>query len=366
MNSSCENLRPTRNIRPFPKFSRPVLAGYFSLDRHRQYQDSLVNLKYLNIPKRVNFNLNAGDDTYVEKPSSADDEQISHLLTFIMRNKSFVMSKQNRPDFVCFRGLLRLLMSTPYEDRESWIVLATRYKGTIYLCAEETQMKKSEKLRRTERDSKFMRYGFKFESYILSDHPAAPPPGSSKPVIEPEEFCAMFSSEVDGKRILYGAEMDGVIAKEPCTTLDDLRNLPMVEVKVKRRETNDRQLTNFYKFKARNWWLQSFLVGIDAIHVGVRNDDGIVVDVKRVPIKELSDEAKRNDYWHGTVAMNFLNDFLKKITRDMRQIDNPHVVFRYQRDPSRSDFVTHNHFEGHRHSFITQEFVTSMESPTLT
>lgn len=353
-------LRPSRSIRPFPRFTQPVMEGFFSIDCERNYQESLCNLKYLKIPLKYEFNLNLGDDKYVDKPPSADNEQITHLLTFIMKHRDRIMLQHGAPDFVCFRGLLRLLMSTPYEEREPWIVLATKFKNTIYLCAEKTQSKKSEILRRTDRDTKFMRYGFKFESYVLSDHPSKPAPGNTQPVVEPEEFCAMFSSTIDGKKILYGAEMDGVISKVPLTTFEDFKNVPMVEVKVKRRETNERQLANFYKFKARNWWLQSFLVGIDAIHVGVRNDDGIVDEVKRVTTKELSDEAKKNNFWHGTVAMNFLNDFLKMISRNMRSIDNPTIVHRYQWDSSRSDFVTMHQFEGHPHAFLNSEFVKKM------
>lgn len=355
------DLRPTRNNRPFPSFSRPFLQGFFSVDRDRQYQSTLSNLKYLNVPERVNFNLNLGDATYVEKPASAADEKLTHLLTFLLKHTKIITTKQIAPDFVCFRGLLRMLMSTPYEKRQPWIVLATKFRGTIYLCAEETQQQKNEKLRCSERDKKFTRYGFKFESFVLSDHPSMLPPGSTRPVIEPEEFCGMFSSEIDGKKILYGAEMDGVITSQPCESLEELRKLPMVEVKVKRRETNERQMVNFYKFKSCKWWLQSFLVGIDSIHVGMRNDDGIVDEVKRIPIRELSEEAKRKNYWHGTVAMNFLNDFLKEIATDMRQIDNPRLVYRYQWDSSRSDCVTREHLEGSRHTFLTPQFIKEVE-----
>lgn len=157
-NMQTNELRPSLNIRPFPKFNLPVIEGYFSIDRDRKYLDSLCNLKYLKVPHSINFNLNEGDKTYVDKLPSADEEQISHLLTFIIQHKTFVLSKHISPDFVCFRGLLRLLMSTPYEEREAWIVLATKFNGVIYLCAEETQQKKIEKLRRTDRDRKFIRY----------------------------------------------------------------------------------------------------------------------------------------------------------------------------------------------------------------
>jgi RAT1-interacting protein len=352
------DLRPSKNLRPFPKFTKPTLVGAFSLDKDRNYIDSLANLKYLQIPSNINFDLNKGDRDYVDKPASADNEKISHLLTFILHHKE-IMTRQSAPDFVAFRGLLRLLMSTPYEHREPWIVLATKYKNTIYLCAEETQLKKAEKARRTDRDIKFMRYGFKFESHILSDDPAKPAPGSSKPVIEGEEFCAMYTSEVEGKKILYGAEMDGVVSNKVCSSLEELKRLEMVEVK--RRETNDRQLMNFYRFKSRNWWLQSFLVGINSIFVGIRNDEGIVEEVQKMPIKELSDEAKFNDYWHGTVAMNFLNDFLKKVSSVMKGIDDPEIVFRFQYDTNQSDFVTHHQVDIRKFSFLTREYIETMD-----
>lgn len=256
-----------------------------------------------------------------------------------------------------------MIMSTPYEPREPWNILATRYKGTIFLCNEETQRKKAERMNRTEKDKKFLRYGFKFERYLYSDHPAKDPPGNSEPVIESEEFCIMFRTEIDGKRILYGAEIDGVLSDgTEVSSIEHLRKSTLTEVKVKRREQNANQLRNFYRFKARNWWLQSFLVGIDNIHYGVRNDDGIVEEVKSVSMKELSDEAKKNNYWHGTVAMNFLNDFLKKLSKDMKNIDNPNVVYTYKYDTESSDFITFNKLEGHRFRFLDDDFVTFMET----
>lgn len=315
------------------------------------------NLKYLAIPSKVNFNLNLGDDKYVPKPDSCSNEKIKHLLTFI-KNQQQTLSF----DFVCFRGLLRLLMSTPYDQRESWIVLATKFKGCIFLCAEETPQKQAQKQRETERDKKFMRYGFKFESYILSDHPSKSAPGNTQPVLEAEEFCVMFSSSIDGKKILYGAETDGVIKNQPVTNLEELKRCRLVEVKVKRREINERQVTNFYKFKSRNWWLQSFLVGIDNIHVGMRDDDGYVDEVTSISTKELSDEAKKNNYWHGTVCVNFLNDFLNKVSNDLKNIDNPQLVLRYQWNQSKSDYVSSDKLQGSYEGFLPQDFVSFMRN----
>lgn len=356
MNSA--ELRPSHQIRPFPNFTRPSLEGYFSVDEHREFNNSMKNLKYLKIPANVKFDLNKGDDVYCEKLPSADEEKLDHVLKFIMQNKSAVKIK---PDFVCFRGLLTVIMNTPYEEQEHWVILATKFKNTIFLCKQRTEEEKAMKRRLTERDKKFMRYGFKFEGFIFSDNPSSPAPGSSKPVNESEEFSAVFKTTIEGKKILYAAETDGVISNNPIQSLEELKRIPMVEVKVKRRENNDRQLINFYKHKARKWWLQSFLVGIDSIHVGLRSDDGIVDEVQRIPLKQFSDEAKRNDYWHGTVSMNFLNDFLNAVSRDMRHVDNPDIVFRYQWDPQIAGFITCDKFEGTRYTFLSTEFIRFMD-----
>lgn len=353
--------RQISQIRNFPRFTCPLLEGAFSVDANRNYQHGFQNLKYLKIPQNVRFDLNQGDEKYVPKPPSADDEKLDHILNYIMDHKDQA-TKNNRvlADFICFRGLLRMLMCTPYEEREPWIVLATKFRNTIYLCAEETPLKKAEKARRTERDYHFIRYGFKFESYILSNDPSKNAPGNTEPVIESEEFCGMFSTEIDGKKILYGAEMDGVDVPKSCKSVHDLRKAKFVEVKVKRRETNDRQVTNFYRFKGRNFWCQSFLVNVNHIHVGLRNDDGIVDEVIEIPLKELSDAAKHNNFWHGTTCVNFLNDFLKMIVKDMKLIDDPKTVFRYQYDSRQSSAVTMRKIYGH-HSFLTPEFIAFIE-----
>jgi RAT1-interacting protein len=322
----------------------------------------MQNLSYLKVPRHVNFNLNLGDDKYFEKP--AEEEKIRHLLTFIMRNcDKVVRNERVNADFVCFRGLLRQIMVAPYEWREPWIVLACKHKGTIYLCAEETQEKKNKKMAETARDKKFQRYGHKFEKYLFSKSPQSEPPGSEGAVIESEEFCVMFSTRLGKNTILYGAEIDGVQSNAEITTLEQLRAVPLVEAKVKRRESNERQMQNFYRFKARNFWCQSFLVGIDRVAVGLRDDDGFVDEVTSMSLKDLSNEAKINDFWHATVCVNFLNDFLEKVRLDMSNVGDsrePSVVFKYEWNSNTANFVTCRHLSDKKFEFVTQDFVAFM------
>lgn len=343
--------------RPFTKFTRPQIVGAFSVDQNREYKSGMENLKYLKIPKQINFNLNLGDETYFEKPASTGDENLNHITAFIMRNKESVINDGKlQAKFVCFRGLLRLIMCTPYENRDTWLINAIKYRETIYLCAEDTIEKKNQKMNETFNDKKFARYGFKFEKFILKSPASGDATKSNDSCHEAEEFCIMFQSHLNNNLILYGAEIDGVDSNDikDVTNLADLQKCSLIEVKVKRRESNDRQLQNFYRFKSRNWWCQSFLVGIREIITGLRDDNGIVDEITSVELTELVRISKARGYWHANVCMNFLNDFLEKISTDMLNLDDPYIMFQYSFKPN-YDFI--NYRQINSQTFLNREYI---------
>lgn len=173
--------RDTEEPRSFPSISQPKIVGSFSLNSVRQYLPDKRNCKYVYKSYRNHspFDLNAGIEQVIRKPESCVDEKITHLLEFIVRNKQQLKSQNSRTndsggcdgtgaDFVCFRGLLRLLMCTPYEFRDGWIILAAKYKETIYLCAEETTKQKSDRENVSEQMKRIFSYGFKFEQFIMT------------------------------------------------------------------------------------------------------------------------------------------------------------------------------------------------------
>lgn len=43
------------------------------------------------------------------------------------------------------------------------------------------------------------------------------PPDTGQAVNENEEFCVVFSTKLNNKKILYGAEIDGVISNRQLT-----------------------------------------------------------------------------------------------------------------------------------------------------
>lgn len=374
MNTSLSpDFRNYSSSTPFPTFTKPKIVGYFSVDERRNYHDTLDNLKYLyrdafsTKDGSVDFDLNREYKNYVPKPASAQNERIDHLLEFIRKNYDSIKDIEGKrfisSEFICFRGLLRLMMCTPYEARESWIILATRYKGNIYLCAEETDEKFNHRKQMSEKDKLFCSYGFKFEQYLLTDHPNERPKPEF-PVKEAEEFCLMYRVSLDTHGILFGAEMDGVDTKTEVHSLKDLQNKKLVELKVKREEQKYYQKQNFVKYKQIKWWCQSFLVGIQDVLVGLRDDKGIVYRIEEQRVSEMPGYAKQfRDHWTPAICMQFLNDFLSKVKNVLKDVDSETDVYRFEYDPKSMCDVRFDAFHGpNRYSFLPQSYVSFVEN----
>lgn len=177
--------RASREPKHFPSFSVPKIIGSFNLDENRTYSPGTKNCKYLRkagLEYPVHLDLNKGYENVIHKSAQCENEKLDHILRFITENMDKLEDhdehvegkrrtdhkKKINVDFVCFRGLLRLLMCTPYENRDPWIILATKFKGTIYLCAHETEQKQTERLNTSDTSQRILSYGFKFEQYMLT------------------------------------------------------------------------------------------------------------------------------------------------------------------------------------------------------
>uniref|UniRef100_A0A8W7Q483 Decapping nuclease n=1 Tax=Anopheles coluzzii TaxID=1518534 RepID=A0A8W7Q483_ANOCL len=365
--------QPARQSCAFPTVTKPTLIGFFSLNQERQYDASAAQLKYLTLPRgtsltELRLDLNEGFETHHPKPDSAQEERIDMLLTFIRRSsdpRQLWIPQENgqlrlKHNFVCFRGLLRLLACTPYEWKTPWIVQAIRYRGTIYLCEKATPEKEQSVRNETEQQKRFCYYGFKFEQHILTEEPAVEP-DTSAPVRLGEEFCAMFDTTLAGHRLLYGAEMDGIVTDRPLdrerVSVDELRRCEFVEVKVKRRETAQRQVDNFYRFKTKNWWCQSFLVNVQRLVVGLRDDAGIVREITNVRLNDLCRQSAR--YWSPAVCMDFCADLLSEMVRVLGRTDSSRKVYQFEYDARQCRRVRYRVLEGE--SFLPDWYTKYVE-----
>lgn len=177
-----KNILEPRN---FPSFTVPKIIGSFSLDENRIFIPDTRNCKYLrknNLEYPLHFDLNKGYENAIHKSNQCDNEKLDHILRFIVENmpklehsngfsehtNQNVQKKKLNVDFVSYRGLLRAIMCTPYENRDPWIILASKFMGTIYLCALETEHKNFGRLNATDSTKRVLSYGFKFEQYMLT------------------------------------------------------------------------------------------------------------------------------------------------------------------------------------------------------
>ena len=144
------------------------------------------------------------------------------------------------------RGLLTVILCTPYEKRDDWIIEAVKWNGTIYLLQLMTDKRLLEKRNETSRQKQMSSWGYKFEQLVTSPDPAVLP-DTNQPVDENEEFCCLFRTKVNGLSLVYGAEMDAyqsqqIIQDSSDVTLDAGK---FVELKTSRIVEHDRQERNF-------------------------------------------------------------------------------------------------------------------------
>nr|CAD7264957.1 unnamed protein product [Timema shepardi] len=117
-------------------------------------------------------------------------------------------------------------------------------------------------------------------------------PKTDDPINEKEEFCVMFQSKMSDHNLLYGAEMDCVDSETEVLTEQDLANAHFIELKTNRMIEDRRQDMNFRRFKLRKIWCQSFLVGIDTVVCGYRDDAGVVHQLEELELREIPKMTK--------------------------------------------------------------------------
>lgn len=348
---------------PFPRFQQPKIIDGFSLEQDRSFaKEPRKFLKYWRRPERgsFDFDLNLDYESYVPGPKGV---HINTLLGFIGQNKSLLCPAAGKglaADFVCYRGLLTQVFVTPYFTRDPWCVLATKYKGTVYLCnyVSPERMREYE-ARDTEYSIKCSYYGKNFERFVLTEDPLVQKiPTPSGPLQDIEEFNLALTTKLEGWRIIYAAEVDGVeddsgVQNKDSARLDALR---FVEVKTRMADWTEKQYQNYVKFKLPKWWCQSFLVGVDTIYAGFRSREGRVREIEPLAVSQIPKMAQ--GVWSPAVMVRFGADFLSTVQELMRDVECPHTVYQFSYDANKSWNVTYEVREGKNElSFLPQSHI---------
>ncbi|XP_064077062.1 decapping nuclease DXO homolog [Vanessa tameamea] len=302
--------------------SKPLIIGYMSVDVNRQYIPNLSQLKYLNSISngQTYLDLNHNIDVAVKRTTDENDEKIDLLLKFISHYREYINTTYKILDFITYRRTLISVICSAFGVSESLTIRACLFRGTIYLCSVENA---DELLRRkslTKDEEKYCAWGYKFEQYILSDQPNLTP-NIEKPVIENEEFSLFYFTTLGNLKLLYGAQIDALLAKESTTenpksndfetNLNYLRSNKFAELKTNKEIQNIRQERNFKRYKLLRCWCQCILADLSGLLVGFRNDQGEVQRLQWFDTQDIVMYCKNQ--WNPQQALNFLHYFLSYV-----------------------------------------------------
>lgn len=343
----------------FPLYKQPVEVGCFSLDSKRRFFNDQRQLRYYTEPElNPNFDLRDGyKDRYVKRDERVK-EKLDHILRWIISNKDKVISTKPSTgaldaDFVTWRGHLTKLLTTPYENREGWLLAACRFRGTVYISEVETESARRDRENRTERHEEMMYWGYKFEQYMCADDIHSSP-DSSGVVNTNEAFCTVVKTRLANHKLLFSGEVD-------CRVKDPDAPVPpgcYVELKTSAEICTPKQRSNLHRFKLLKWWAQSFLPGVPQVVAGFRDHNGIVVKIETFHISKISQLIKGEyNCWKPTVCMNFCNSFLTFVKQVVSE-DDPRVVYLFSWEPQRE--VSYTIHKDSQYCFLPEWYVEEL------
>lgn len=171
-----------------------------------------------------------------------------------------------------------------------------------------------------------------------------------------EAYCSIVRTRLKNHSILIGAEVD-------CCAKESKERPPLnyIELKTTRIMQHYKQKMNFSRYKLLKIWAQSFLVGLPKVVVGMRDDDGIVRELKNYKTMEIPAMCKEfQNHWDPNICMNFLDNLLAWL-KHLVTIDNKNVVYMLRFEPP-FDRISVELIEDGSQCFLPDWYVKSFEN----
>ncbi|XP_029156299.1 decapping and exoribonuclease protein-like isoform X2 [Nylanderia fulva] len=329
-------------------------------------------MKYYIPPEDLNnvsFDLNKNFMSTRYKPTS--HVKLDNLLRWIADNFNLLekpLSTQEGQwldtDFICRRGVLKTLLCTPYKKLDKWIICASKYRGTIYLCEFYTTEKEQQHVNATVEDKQIELCGYKLEQYLVADHPSHKPDPSV--LNECEKFHCIFQAKFGDHSLLYTAEIDGIVSQQPITDTLIGKTFELIEMKsISTRVYNVIGTPEYNKYgtfnsrKLVDWWSPNYLSGTERLICGLKNMDGKVTMIKEYPthtLPLLSNPCCNIDKCKMFCKM-FLDNVKKIVIKDYNE-----SMYKFYFDGSR--FITYSEIapNDEMYSFLKPWFVDEAEN----
>jgi RAT1-interacting protein len=256
--------------------SEPYEVACFSrlADRSIAY-GSRQQLKRFKEPP-LNVSLAAGFSKYIPKRQSAEGngDGVEPVVEMLIRS-GFDIDVQ--ADIVSYRNNLNKIANSPYNYRDPWEFDAVQVGRCVFLDIRALPEPP------TNNRLELLQYqGYKFEALCTEGN------SEEGAVDSNPEWCVAMRIRIGNVRIVVSAEID---AEMPSTGSSNPNKNSFVELKTTRITTTSREYANLYS-KYQRWWVQSWLAGVRTIFVGVRDDNGNLVDVQHLATRSLPRSAR--------------------------------------------------------------------------
>ncbi|KAH9462755.1 hypothetical protein MJO28_002474 [Puccinia striiformis f. sp. tritici] len=332
-------------------YQRPIPFTSFSYDPDRKIRTGVhqfESLRPLHVPKDlVGFNLTHRIDQAIYRDESIDEGLDGLLISLIDYVDN--VNPQERLDhcrgilgsnLITWRGILTKLCASVYEssrpgsEENGWTKEVMMVDGIIYIVEAPPPDSSQEGNSSTTQTY----YGHSYESLVTN-------PKGFEDVNTNVQWCSVVKVNLNGNRIIIGGEVDCIL---PHTfdqiqtylrnNVDDLDNRNMepvqsdefIEVKTSILPVTDKEHYTLYRYKLLKFWLQSYLLGVSKIHVGLRDRNGIVRGVSEyntleIPsiVKSKMNKQNHNARWStekclssGTSIIEFVRDKLNQHRKD--------------------------------------------------
>jgi len=249
------------------------------------------------------------------KHDDSVDEHLDGLLAALVDIEKTTSIPIN-PNFVTWRGMLTKIMCLPFDSRDGFEMNAIRYKDTIFIEENHRYKLRTKGGTKPNLRQELMSYwGYKFET--LATLPTIWDE-CSRDTIESRtteivnnkaQFCSIVKTAFADISLVLGGEVDAVWDAKSGSPEDSSN---YVELKTTKQLSTLRDEAAFER-KLLRFWSQSFLLGVQKIIVGERNNDGILLRVREMDTQSIPNIAKtsRRNLWDGKFSIDFTTAFLE-------------------------------------------------------
>ncbi|AGO13398.1 AaceriAFR262Cp [[Ashbya] aceris (nom. inval.)] len=280
---------------------QPREVGYYSSNAGGEYkiQDD-VNLSYYYLPDadiEKQIDLSAGVRKFQDEQAESghDTGSLQGLLQTLLEYEQR-KGKKVHADIVTFRGQMKQLIYCAFGGQPADVdMYVMSFDGQLFIRSTRKKLAHPS----AARDSwPYRAYysGYKFESIAFLDRPVAETPRevlekrSKQVVSNSAQYITVVKTGVGNHKLVLGAEVDGIFDfREPAS--DNLKHY--VELKVAKGVQSYNDARNFER-KLFAAWLQCFLVGINRVIFGYRDDNFILRSVEEFSTSEIPLLLKNN------------------------------------------------------------------------